>query len=54
MRSPQLLPAGLFLCLAALAFDGDSFSAKFDALPKAVQNDFPVSISSSKSDQGWD
>jgi hypothetical protein len=46
----------------ASAFDGDSFAAKFEALPQAVretakahmENAFPVSITSAKSEQGWD
>ena len=45
-----------------LAFDGDSFSAKFEALPNSVRetatanmdNAFPVSISAAKGEQGWD
>jgi hypothetical protein len=56
--------AGMVLVLAALgwAFEGDKFAEKFQSLPQAVrdtakanmENAFPVSISSSKSERGWD
>jgi hypothetical protein len=44
-----------------LAFDGDNFTQKFDALPQAVkdtakahmENAIPVSISSAQGEQGW-
>jgi hypothetical protein len=45
-----------------MAYSGDSFAAKFEAMPKAVQqtatanmaNALPVSISSSQSARGWE
>jgi hypothetical protein len=54
--------AALTASALALAFDGDNFAAKFDALPQAVRetakahmdNAFPVSISSARGEQGWD
>jgi len=58
----RLFLAGLVASTLTLAFDGDSFTAKFEALPQAVretakahmENAFPVSISSAKGEQGWD
>jgi len=56
----------LLACLAASAlapaFDGDTFAAKFEALPQAVQQTakvhmqdaLPVSILSAKGEHGWD
>jgi hypothetical protein len=56
----------LLACLAAStlapAFDGDTFAAKFEALPQAVQQTakaqmrdaLPVSIISAKGEHGWD
>jgi hypothetical protein len=46
----------------ALAYDGDSFAAKFEALPQTVretakahmENAFPVSIGTAKGEKGWD
>ncbi len=62
MLIARVFLAGLAAFTLALAFDGDSFTAKFDALPQAVretakaqmENAFPVSIASAKSEQGWD
>ena len=58
----RLFLAGLAASTLTLAFDGDSFTAKFEALPQAVRDTakahmdkaFPVSISSAKGEQGWD
>jgi hypothetical protein len=44
------------------AYDGDTFAAKFDALPQAVkdtakahmENALPVSIATAKGETGWD
>jgi hypothetical protein len=62
MTIARVLLAGLVASTLTPAFDGDSFAAKFQALPKAVRdtamahmdNAFPVSISSAQSEQGWD
>ena len=62
MMIARLFLAGLAAFAPALAFDGDSFTAKFEALPQAVretakahmENAFPVSIGSAKGEQGWD
>lgn len=62
MTIARVFLASLAASALALAFDGDSFTAKFEALPQAVrdtakahmENAFPVSISSSKGEQGWD
>jgi hypothetical protein len=62
MTIARVFLAGLVTSALALAFDGDSFTAKFEALPQAVretakahmENAFPVSISSAKGEQGWD
>jgi hypothetical protein len=62
MTTVRVFLAGLAASVLALAFDGDSFATKFEALPKAVretaianmEHAFPVSISSAKSEQGWD
>jgi len=56
----------MFLAILAasalgLAFDGDNFTQKFEALPQAVkdtakahmENAVPVSISSAQGEQGW-
>ncbi len=51
----------LVACALGLAFDGDNFTQKFDALPQAVkdtakahmENAIPVSISSAQNGQGW-
>lgn len=61
MTISKVFLVGLAACALAFAFDGDSFATKFEKLPQAVKdtanahmNDaFPVSISSSQSDQGW-
>ncbi|MDE3199195.1 MAG: hypothetical protein KGN84_22790 [Acidobacteriota bacterium] len=61
MNVPKLFLASLAAATLALAFDGDNFSAKFEALPQAVKdtakanmdNAFPVSIASAQSAQGW-
>jgi hypothetical protein len=62
MTIARVFLTGLAASAMALAFDGDSFTAKFEALPQAVretakahmENAFPVSISSAKGEQGWD
>jgi hypothetical protein len=62
MMIARVFLAGLAACALTLAFDGDSFATKFEALPQAVRdtanahmdNGFPVSISSAKGEQGWD
>jgi hypothetical protein len=62
MKIAQIFLAGLAALATAGAFDGDSFAAKFEALPQAVrdtakahmENALPVSISSAKGAQGWD
>ena len=62
MKIAGIFLAGMILSSPAQAFDGDTFSAKFDALPKAVKDTatahmehaFPVSITSAQSAQGWD
>jgi len=55
----------ILACVAAsamaLGFDGDTFAAKFESLPKVVKetakahmgNAFPMSIGSAQSEQGW-
>lgn len=61
MTIAKMFLAALAAGTLMLAFDGDSFTAKFEALPQAVretakanmENAFPVSISSAKGDQGW-
>ena len=53
---------GLAVSALALAYDGDTFAAKFDALPHAVRDTalahmekaFPVSIAAVKGEAGWD
>lgn len=60
MTITRVFLAVLFTCAPALA-DGDTFAAKFDALPQAVKDTakahmedaFPVSISAAQSEQGW-
>jgi hypothetical protein len=62
MTISRVFLAGLAASALTLAYDGNSFAAKFDALPPAVQetarahmdNGFPVSITSAKGEQGWD
>jgi hypothetical protein len=62
MTSARLFLAGLAAAALMPAFDGNSFAAKFEALPQAVQetarahmdNGFPVSITSAKGERGWD
>jgi len=62
MKIARVFLLGLAAATLALAFDGNTFAAKFDALPQAVretakanmENAFPVSISSAKGDRGWD
>ena len=62
MTIAKLILAGVAASALMLAFDGDTFAAKFDALPRAVQETaranmehaFPVSISAAKGAQGWD
>jgi hypothetical protein len=54
--------AGLVAAALALAYSGDSFAAKFEAMPQAVQETaaanmqyaLPVSISSTKGEQGME
>jgi len=61
MTISRLFLAGLAVSALALAFDGDSFTAKFEALPQAVretakahmEDALPVSISSAQGQQGW-
>lgn len=62
MKIAKIFLAGLAAAVFAFAFDGNGFAEKFDALPKAVkatataqmENAFPLSITSSKSEQSWD
>ena len=62
MTIAKLLLAGLAASAAALAYDGNSFAAKFEAMPQAVQETarahmdkaLPVSIATAKGEQGWD
>ena len=62
MTVPRVFLAGLAAAALALAYDGNTFAAKFEALPAAVQetarahmdSGFPVSITTAKSEQGWD
>lgn len=62
MKIARIFLAGLAAAVFTVAFDGNGFAEKFDALPKAVkatanaqmENAFPLSISSSKGEQGWD
>jgi hypothetical protein len=61
MTISKVLPTVLATCAIALAFDGDTFATKFEALPQAVKNTakahmgdaFPVSIGSAQAEQGW-
>ncbi len=58
----RLVLAAVFVSTLAFGFEGDGFAGKFESLPKAVKetakaqmNDaFGVSITSAKTDQGWD
>jgi hypothetical protein len=62
MMITRISLAGLVASTLAMAYSGDSFAAKFEAMPKAVQqtatanmeNALPVSISSSQSERGWE
>jgi hypothetical protein len=62
MTIAKIFLTALAASTLTLAYDGDSFAAKFDALPQAVRetakahmdNALPVSIASAKSEQGWD
>jgi hypothetical protein len=62
MMITRIFLAGLAASALALAYSGDSFVAKFEAMPQAVQqtaaanmeNALPVSISSAKGEQGWE
>ncbi len=62
MTIAKALLAILAVSGSAAAYDGDSFAAKFEALPQAVRetakahmdNAFPVSITSARGEQGWD
>jgi hypothetical protein len=59
---PRILLAGLAASTLAMAYSGDSFAAKFEAMPKAVQetatanmeNALPVSIGSAQGEHGWE
>ncbi|MDQ1469882.1 MAG: hypothetical protein QOJ99_1362 [Bryobacterales bacterium] len=61
MRIAKVFLAGLAASALTPAYDGDSFAAKFEGLPKTVretamahmEHAFPVSISSAKGEQGW-
>jgi hypothetical protein len=61
MTISKVLPTVLATCALALAFDGDTFATKFEALPQAVKDTakahmgdaFPVSIGSAQAGQGW-
>ncbi len=61
MTMQKIILAGMAASVIAVAFDGDAFMQKFEALPQAVrdtakahmQDAFPVSISSSQGEQGW-
>jgi len=60
MRITRIFLAGLFASALALPYSGDSFAAKFEAMPPAVQETaaanmeraLPVSISSTKGERG--
>ena len=62
MMITRIFLAGLAASALALAYSGDSFAAKFEAMPKAVQdtaaanmqNALPVSINSTKGEQGME
>jgi hypothetical protein len=62
MTVTKVFLTGLAASALALAFDGDTFAAKFENLPQAVretakahmESAFPVSISSAQTEQGWD
>jgi hypothetical protein len=62
MTIARIFLAGFAASALMPAYDGNSFAAKFEALPQAVQatarahmeNAFPVSITSDKGEQGWD
>jgi hypothetical protein len=62
MMITRIFLAGLAASALALAYSGDSFAAKFEAMPEAAQktatanmeNALPVSISSVKREQGWE
>jgi hypothetical protein len=58
----RIVVAGLAASALALAYSGDSFAAKFEAMPKAaqetamanMQDALPVSISAKKTGEGWE
>jgi hypothetical protein len=58
----RIFLAGLAASTLALAYSGDSFAAKFEAMPKAAQetaaanmeNALPVSITATQREQGWE
>jgi hypothetical protein len=62
MKIARVFLAGVAASTLTLAYDGNSFAAKFEAMPQAVQdtakahmeNGLPVSITSAKGEQGWD
>lgn len=62
MAMVEVVLAVLAVPVFAIAYDGNTFAAKFDALPTAVretakahmEDAFPVSINSAKGEQGWD
>jgi len=61
MTTSRIFLAILAASAVGLAFDGDNFTQKFEALPQAVKdtakahmdNAIPVSISSAQGEQGW-
>jgi len=61
MTNLRMFLAVLAASTIGLAYDGDNFTQKFEALPQAVkdtakahmENAIPVSISSSQGEQGW-
>jgi hypothetical protein len=62
MMITRIFLAGLAASALTMAYSGDSFAAKFEAMPQAVQktamanmeNALPVSIGSFKGEQGWE
>jgi hypothetical protein len=62
MMITRIFLAGLFASTLALAYSGDSFAAKFEAMPQAVQQTaaanmeraLPVSITSTRGEHGME
>jgi hypothetical protein len=62
MMITRMFLAGLAASALAMAYSGDNFAAKFEAMPKAVQETatanmkdaLPLSISSIQGKQGWE